>query len=182
MIASSSHNFFIVDAEPYILERGWVTMKLSQEMMKILEGEHFLTYLCTSSKDGKPSARLVGVLPSEDMSEIYVGSGRLNKAERDLNQNKKAMMVFYSLSKLKATGYKVENYFEIKGFQVECQLQRTIKNKEDPIFRSIYDVTKEAVNEDEAKLIKSVHIFKIEQIYDCSAEGEGKPITSKDPS
>ena len=171
-----TRKFFI--ASIYVtLEKDRVNMRLTQDMMKVLEDEHFLAYLCTAGKDGKPSARLVGVLPSEDMSQIYIGNGRLNKAEKDLNENKRAMIVFYGLSTLKVTGYKLENYLDIKGFQLKCRLRTTIQNRDDPIFKSVYDITKEAVNEEEAKLLKSVHVFEIEQIFDCSVEGGSKTVT-----
>ena len=140
-------------------------MKLSEDILNILEEKHFLAYLSTANKEGQPSVRQVGVIPSEDLTTIYVGNGRFNKAEKDLSENKKTMFTLYNNKK---------DPFEVKGFQIECKLSEIIKDKENSIFKIVYDATKEAVNKEEAELLKSVYIFDIKRIYDCSMEGEGR--------
>ena len=72
-------------------------MKLTNEIVKTLEEIYFLAYLCTASKYGKPGARMVGLSISKDLSKIYIGNGRFNKAEKDLDENKNVMIVLCSL-------------------------------------------------------------------------------------
>ena len=143
-------------------------MKLSEDVLKVLEGNHLLAYLSTANKEGQPSARLVGAVPSEDLTKIYVGNGRLNKAAKDPSQNKRAMFVVYDSR---------ENVFDIRGFQVECEFVEDIRDKENPIFKAVYDGTEEAVSKEEAELLKSVYIFNVKRIYDCSMDGGGEIVS-----
>lgn len=141
--------------------------RLTEEMLQVLEELEFEVYLCTATRSAKPSGRMVGVLPSDDLTKLYVGNGRLNKAERDLSKNTNAMFVFYNAR---------DDPYEIRGFQLECELVDTIEDKDAAIFQSVYEVTKQAVNEEEAKGIKWVYVFEIKQAYDCSLEGGGQPL------
>jgi len=143
-------------------------MELTKDALKVLQEIHFEAYLCTATKDGQPSARLVGAIPSPDLTQICVGNTRFNKAARDLSENKKAMLVFHDSCR---------DIFGMKGFQVECEVAEEIRDKEHPIFKASYNGCKEAINKDEADLLKSVYIFNIKRIYDCSMEGGGKVIS-----
>jgi len=142
-------------------------MKLTNEIVKTLEEIYFLAYLCSASKYGKPGARMVGLSISKDLSKIYIGNGRFNKAEKDLDENKNVMIVFYNMR---------ENIYDIKGFQIDCELINKITDKNNEIFKRVYNDTEENVNKEEAESLKCAYVFDIKRIYDCSVNGGGKII------
>lgn len=146
-----------------------MAMKLTKDMLKVLEEREFIATMCTATKDGIPSGRPVGIVPSDDLTKIYVGNSRFNKAERDIKENKNVMFVFWDSQ---------EDPYEIKSFQVACKLIETIEDKESSIFQRLYRQFTKCVDEEEANRLKCVYGFEIEQIYGCLQEGGGKPITS----
>lgn len=141
--------------------------RLTKEMLEILEEKRFEAIMCTATKDRMPSGRQVGIGPSEDLTKLYVGDSRFNKARRDLRENKNVMFLFYNSR---------ENPYEVKAFQAACKLVEIIEDKDNPVFQGVYEATKEAVSKEEAEMLKYAYVFEIEQIYNCSIEGEGQVV------
>lgn len=122
--------------------------KLNKEVVEVLHNSNFIACLCTTNLEGNPSGRYVKVVPSNDLSKLYVGDRKLHRAEKYLEQNPQAVFVICD---------RFDDPLQAKSFQIECSLDDTrIFNEGDPIFKQVSHLTMDELSRPEKTFLSNL--------------------------
>lgn len=111
---------------------------LSKPVLEILTQTNFITCLCTTTPDGRPSGRFIKVVPSHDHTKLFVSRRKLEGAVKHLEKNPHAMFVVCD---------RYDDPLKAHAYQIDCSFdEHRIFNEDDPTFRYVAEATKDELS------------------------------------
>jgi predicted pyridoxine 5'-phosphate oxidase superfamily flavin-nucleotide-binding protein len=135
--------------------------EMSPELMNTINGDCYC-YVATASKDGMPNMAIIGSVRAVSPDTIIMAAGFMNKSLKNLQENPKASVIFYSGLPTQKTKASAAELAKASGGQVKGSVSLLTSG-------DVFEKTKAAMNErfgpEIAQMVKATVVLKVEEIY-----------------
>jgi len=135
--------------------------EMSPELMNMINGDAYC-YVATASKDGMPNVAIIGSVRAVSPDTIIMAAGFMNKSLKNLQENPKTSVIFYSGLPTQKTKASAEELAKTTGGQIKGSVSLLTSG-------DVHEKTKAAMKErfgpEIAQMVKATVVLKVEEIY-----------------
>jgi predicted pyridoxine 5'-phosphate oxidase superfamily flavin-nucleotide-binding protein len=135
--------------------------EMSPEFMNMINGDCYC-YVATASKDGMPNMAIIGSVKAVSPDTIIMAAGFMNKAFKNLQENPKASVIFYSGLPAQKTKASAAELAKATGGQVKGSVSLLTSG-------DVHEKMKAAMTErfgpEIGQMVKATVMLKVEEIY-----------------
>ncbi len=135
--------------------------QMSPELMNMINGDPYC-YVATASKDGMPNVAIIGSVRAVSPDTIIMAAGFMNKSFKNLQENPKASVIFYSGLPAQKTKASTEDLAKITGGQVKGNVSLLTSGD---VHEKMKAAMKERFGPEIAQIVKATVMIKVEEIY-----------------
>jgi predicted pyridoxine 5'-phosphate oxidase superfamily flavin-nucleotide-binding protein len=135
--------------------------EMSPELMNMINGDAYC-YVATASNDGMPNVAIIGSVRAVSPDTIIMAAGFMNKSFKNLQENPKTSVIFYSGLPADKGKASAEDLAKATGGQVKGSVSLLTSGE---VHEKMKAAMQERFGPEIAQIIKATVMLKVEEIY-----------------